>query len=122
MNETSTLEAREIRRGITLSDEIYSVEPDPDEDRQIEISVEYHDEESSKDDWRETLKNAAEAGRDDLRHWNLLVDTVQRSGYESPIGRDTVVLDIGCGTCEEARTLNSFLVETTFQQKVKVLR
>src|SRR5260221_4318197 len=35
-------------------------------------------------------------------YWNLLVDTINRTGYTPPQDRQTVILDLGCNEAEEA--------------------
>ena len=111
MGETSISETRSANPDVVLPRTIYPVEPEPDEELAIEQDVMTHNKEAtgiSKEVYREMLMGAAEAGRGHVRYWNLLVDTVEKSGYRPPVGRDTIILDIGCGVADEARSLNSF--------------
>jgi hypothetical protein len=56
----------------------------------------------------EALEIAREIGDVRKRFWNMLVATVARSGYKPPQGRQTIILDLGCGGCMEGLVLSAF--------------
>ena len=60
-----------------------------------------------------TFKTLEERARyskvlDRKRFWNMLVSTVERTGYKPLQERPATVLDLGCGKCEEGIVLNAF--------------
>ncbi|TSC90258.1 MAG: hypothetical protein G01um10145_362 [Microgenomates group bacterium Gr01-1014_5] len=54
------------------------------------------------------LEGARETGDNIQRFWNMLVSTVERAGYKPPQERQTTILDLGCGECEEGIVLSAF--------------
>lgn len=53
-------------------------------------------------------ERAREIGNNQRRFWNMLVSTVERSGYKPPQGRQTIILNLCCGMCEEGKVLSAF--------------
>src|SRR3989344_3917981 len=54
------------------------------------------------------LEGARETGNNRERFWNMLVSTIERAGYKPPQERQTTILDLGCGRCEEGIVLSAF--------------
>ncbi len=48
------------------------------------------------------------------RFWNMLIATVEQTGYRPPQGRPTKILDIGCGDCIEGSVLTAYFGGSTF--------
>jgi len=61
-----------------------------------------------KEIYLKALEGAGEVGDNRKRFWNMLVATVARSGYKPPQGRQTIILNLGCGRCEEGIVLSAF--------------
>jgi|GEM_PF-3248493 SAM-dependent methyltransferase len=61
-----------------------------------------------KERYLKALEVARETRNDAKRFWNMLVTTVARSGYKPPQGRQTIILNLGCGRCEEGIVLSAF--------------
>lgn len=61
-----------------------------------------------KEGFLKILEGAREVGNNKARFWNMLVSTVERTGYAPPEGRQAIVLDLACGNCEEGYVLNAF--------------
>ncbi|HVA96205.1 MAG TPA: class I SAM-dependent methyltransferase [Candidatus Acidoferrales bacterium] len=59
-------------------------------------------------DRRELIDGARAVETRLVNFWNMLVDEVNKTGYEIPQDSKTTILDIGCGICEEAPVLNAF--------------
>ena len=60
------------------------------------------------------LEGARETGNNRKRFWNMLVSTVERVGYKPPQERQTTILDLGCGKCEEGIVLSAFFAGGNF--------
>lgn len=76
-----------------------------------EMSASMHDEDAmgiNRDVYLGLLKSYDEAGRDNLRFWNMLVEFVPRSDFRPPQDRPTVILDLACGRCDEGIELAKF--------------
>jgi SAM-dependent methyltransferase len=54
------------------------------------------------------LELAKEKGNERKRFWNMLVTEVAKTPYQPPQDRQTQVLDIGCGKCNEADILSAY--------------
>jgi SAM-dependent methyltransferase len=97
---------------IILPSEIIPLEDPFDVENEIDMDVARYSERNTTDvsaeDYREMLRASAERGEESVRFWNMLVTTVNKSGYLPPQGRKTEILDIGCGTCEEGDLLAKF--------------
>lgn len=70
--------------------------------------------EGEKERFSKLSEGAMEVGTNRQRFWNMLVSTVERAGYKPPQDRQTVVLDLACGRCEEGLVLSAFFGGETF--------
>ena len=62
-----------------------------------------------REKYLKVLEGAREVGRNRERFWNMLVSTVERAGYKPPPQeRQTTILNLGCGKCEEGKVLSAF--------------
>jgi len=61
-----------------------------------------------KERYLKALEGPRVTGENRRRFWNMLVATVTRSGYKPPQGRQTTILNLGCGRCEEGLVLSAF--------------
>lgn len=61
-----------------------------------------------KERYTKLLEGARVEGENNKRFWNMLVSTIARTGYKPPQGRQTQILDLGCGVCEEGVVLSAF--------------
>lgn len=71
-----------------------------------------------------TRENAKKVGDNRKRFWNMLVSTIERSGYKPPQGRQTKILDLACGVCEEGIVLSAFFGGGSFgnsNENVKII-
>src|SRR3989338_766715 len=90
-----------IKDGSTdkFGDDDYSMRDKPQEEREQYAKV---------------LEGARAVGENRTRFWNMLVATIGRVGYEPPQDRQTQVLDLGCGRCEEGIVLSAFFGGNNF--------
>ena len=51
---------------------------------------------------------AREVGEKRERFWNMLVTEVAETQYQPPQDRQTQILDVGCGKCEEGIVLSAY--------------
>ena len=57
---------------------------------------------------------AAEIGKNRESFWNLLVTFVNKTSYTPPKDRESIVLDVACGSCEEAIVASAFFGGNNF--------
>jgi len=61
-----------------------------------------------EESWSAAAKGFLYEGKRHERFWNLLVNTVERSGYKPPVNKKTRILDVACGACREGMTVDRF--------------
>ena len=91
---------------IKLPNQILSLEERTDFADDYTLSTPETSEEQER--FLKASKGAKEIGNNRTCFWNMLVSTVERAGYKPPQDRQTIVLDLGCGKCEEGIVLSAF--------------
>jgi len=58
--------------------------------------------------FQKVIESAREVGEKRERFWNMLVTEVAKTQYQPPQDRQTQILDVGCGKCEEGIVLSAY--------------
>ncbi len=58
--------------------------------------------------FEKALEEAKKIGEGRRRFWNMLVTEVSKTDYQPPQNRQTLILDVGCGRCEEGIVLSAY--------------
>jgi len=77
-----------------------------DSDFNYGLSTNQSDEERQR--FQNVVEGAREVGEKRERFWNMLVTEVAKSDYQPPQDRQTQILDVGCGKCEEGIVLSAY--------------
>ncbi len=74
--------------------------------------------------FKQMLEGAKIVGETRKRFWNMLATTINKTGYTPPQDRQTTILDLGCGRCDEGLVLSAYFGGNNFgsdSNKVKLV-